>query len=51
VELDRPDVLASVRDRWQAAHAVRAGAALLAFGLLGAAVLSREPAPTVRAPV
>jgi uncharacterized membrane protein len=42
---------AAVRDRWQAAHAVRAGAALLAFGLLGAAVLSREPAPAVRAAV
>src|SRR3954471_4024932 len=32
---------ASVRDRWQIAHAVRTVAAVLAFGLLNAAALSR----------
>jgi uncharacterized membrane protein len=32
---------ASVRDRWQIAHAVRTGAAVLAFGCLSAATISR----------
>jgi uncharacterized membrane protein len=32
---------ASVRDRWQIAHAVRTCAAVLAFGFLGAAAMSR----------
>lgn len=31
---------ASVRDRWQTAHAVRTGAALLAFGCLSAAAIT-----------
>ena len=34
---------ASVRDRWQIAHAVRTGAAVLAFGFLSAASLVRPP--------
>jgi uncharacterized membrane protein len=32
---------ANVRDRWQIAHAVRTGAAVLAFGCLSAATISR----------
>lgn len=35
---------ASVRDRWQIAHAVRTCAAVLAFGFLGAAAMTRTPA-------
>lgn len=35
---------ASVRDRWQAAHAVRTVAAVLAFGLLGLAAMRRKDA-------
>jgi uncharacterized membrane protein len=35
---------ASIRDRWQIAHAVRTYATVLAFGLLGAAAMSRTPA-------
>ncbi|MCO6003573.1 DUF1772 domain-containing protein [Actinoallomurus purpureus] len=35
---------ASIRDRWQLWHAVRTGAAVLAFGLLGAAAMSRTSA-------
>jgi len=34
---------ASVRDRWQIAHAVRTGAAVLAFGCLSAAVMAKSP--------
>lgn len=32
---------ATVRDRWQAAHALRTGAAVIAFGLLSAAAMGR----------
>jgi uncharacterized membrane protein len=35
---------ASVRDRWQIAHAVRTAAALLAFGCLSAAAMRTSPA-------
>jgi uncharacterized membrane protein len=38
-----PTDWASIRDRWQIAHAVRTCAAVLAFGLLGAAAMSRTP--------
>lgn len=46
---------ATVRDRWQLAHAVRTGAALLAFGSLIAATLTRRalakhPAPPTAVP-
>lgn len=36
---------ASVRDRWQIAHAVRTCAAMLAFGCLSTAAMSRAPSP------
>jgi hypothetical protein len=39
---------ASVRDRWQIAHALRTGAAVLAFGFLSTASMGRSP--TVREP-
>lgn len=38
---------ASVRDRWQIAHAVRTGAALLAFGCLSAAAMSRSSSKSI----
>jgi len=34
---------ASIRDRWQTAHAVRTCAAVLAFAFLGAAAMNRTP--------
>ncbi|GAA3205629.1 anthrone oxygenase family protein [Dactylosporangium siamense] len=40
-----PSDWADVRDRWQLAHAVRTGAAGLAFGCLIAATTRRAPAP------
>ncbi len=33
----------SVRDRWQIAHAVRTGAAVLAFGCVSAAAMGKSP--------
>jgi hypothetical protein len=39
---------ASVRDRWQIAHAVRTGAAVLAFGCLSAAVMANRLVPARR---
>ena len=38
---------ASVRDRWQTAHAVRTGAAMLAFGCLSAAAMSRGSSKSI----
>ena len=38
---------ASVRDRWQAAHAVRTIAAVLAFALLGIAAMRRKDTPVL----
>ncbi|MEV0204577.1 anthrone oxygenase family protein [Streptomyces sp. NPDC050788] len=40
-----PGDWASVRDRWQIAHAVRTVALVLAFGCLSAAALDRRPRP------
>lgn len=45
----RPTDWATIRDRWQIAHAVRTVAAVLAFGLLSAAAMTTTtttPAPT-----
>ena len=48
VQAPPPD-WASVRDRWQLAHAVRTVAALLAFGCLSAAITTRRT-PEVKPP-
>ncbi|SCF25850.1 protein of unknown function [Micromonospora purpureochromogenes] len=45
-----PTDWASVRDRWQIAHAFRTGAALLAFGCLAVAALGRVRSRNSRPP-